>query len=581
MEDPTTTGSSSSSSSSNVNPYPNQNSNAIINDGNTRDVDDAIDFNNNNNNNTTTTQQQTPPQPASQQLQGVLAIGNNNSSSTTTDNDDDDAPGFDDYIEITTETGYLPLLVVSLFGMFSQFLLLPILIVSCRRRRRSNNNNNRHNKTLRPEEQHVAAATPRAVVHDHNTDAAGRTTSNNLEGREMTSFDETWPFDFFILDAALRHPHRPHHRHTPTTIKSRIAEEARLSTLRRAKEEGEENKEDRQFDSDNNLPPSTPSPPPQNCDNDNFFDVRPVLILPNDDEKRKRTRCRHRFVRFFVLDPWHNFISVVRYDNETKRILRLAIPFTISEVIQAISEVILLGLVSYQLGTGALSAFAVVETLIEITTEFAMGVVDAQTSLTGHAYGAKNNVLAGQYAQLCPMVYVLFQVPFIVVWSFATYDIMLWMDFPPTVAIMAQDYGRLVVWRNVVSGLSYSLYAMFEVADKELAIALIRNIEAVVGLAVITIALLLFDGNLVTVGTIAIVNALLFYVFTIIFTYWKGWMKPFAKGMFGSLAWKVRLRLRLRLRLIVRLQLIVRLILIEMFLNLNFFFAISTTPDIC
>jgi len=275
-------------------------------------------------------------------------------------------------------------------------------------------------------------------------------------------------------------------------------------------------------------------------------DVQPVILPPtpaDDTEKRTTTRGRRHstFLRFFGLDSCHHLVSLFRYDHETKRILRLSIPFTLSELIAAIAEVIVLGIVSYQLGTGALSAFAVTETLIEITTEFAMGVVDAQSSLTGHAYGAKNNVMAGQYAQLCPMVYVLFQLPFILIWSFATYDIMLWMDFSPCVATMAQDYGRLVVWRDVVVGVSGSLSAMFEVADKEIAIALIGNMEAIVQLAVIAIALIVCDGDLVTVGTIAIVNALLFYVFTIVFTYWKGWMKPFAKGMFGSLAWKNRL----------------------------------------
>ena len=329
-----------------------------------------------------------------------------------------------------------------------------------------------------------------------------------------------------------------------------MAEEARMSTLRRAEEKGgEEQEQEIPFYSDNSHPPP---PPPQSGDNDNAysysyndanytesFDVRPVIIPPTDDEKTKRTQCRHLFVRFFFLDPCHYFVSLFRYNNETKRILRLSIPFTISELIQAISVVILLGIVSYQLGTGALSAFAVVESLIEITTKFAMGVVDAQTSLTGHAYSAKNNIIVGQYAQLCPMIYVLFQVPFIFVWSFATYDIMLWMDFSPTVATMAQGYSQLVVWRDVVIGVSGLLYTMFEVADKELTIALIGNIEAVIKLAVISIALLVFHGDLVTVGTIAIVNALLFSVFTILFTYWNGWMKPFAQGMFGLLAWKV------------------------------------------
>ena len=50
----------------------------------------------------------------------------------TASNELDDG-GFDDYIEQTTDTGNIPLIVVVVFGIVTQLILLPVLVVSRRR----------------------------------------------------------------------------------------------------------------------------------------------------------------------------------------------------------------------------------------------------------------------------------------------------------------------------------------------------------------------------------------------------------------------------------------------------------------
>ena len=48
--------------------------------------------------------------------------------------------GFEDYVELTTDTGYVPLLIVVLFGLLTHFVLLPLLVVVGRRRQQSRRN---------------------------------------------------------------------------------------------------------------------------------------------------------------------------------------------------------------------------------------------------------------------------------------------------------------------------------------------------------------------------------------------------------------------------------------------------------
>lgn len=464
--------------------------------------------------------------------------------------------GFEDYVEITRDTGPVPLVVVVLFGILSQFVILPLLVRSRRYKRNQGNNMLLLEQTGEMDE-HVLEGTigPATTIQaqppssDDGTEKNAKNKPEGIpgqllgltgraviaaakEGKENalprhTNSDEEKSSDdqvqddikmissspvsrvlttenATIFDANLTHRHRRRH---PTT-ELRIVEEARMSTIRHEEEQC-------------GLTPHNYTPPDD-------------IILSN-----KKMTMYQSFLNFLS-----NAFCLCHFDNETKRILRLSIPFTISQLVETICDAIIIGIVSMQLGTEALSAFVVFETFVEITTQFAGGVVDAQVSLTGHAHGAGNNLLAGQYVQLCSMMYLVFQLPFIFLWSFATRDIMLWMGFSYTVSQMAQSYGRLAVWRDVIVGVSDCLYNIFEVADKEVAVTIIIITEALVKLAATAIPLLFFNGNLDTVGAVAIANAFIFYVFTIVFTFSKGWMKPFAKGIFGSFASKDRLAVR-------------------------------------
>jgi len=455
-------------------------------------------------------------------------------------------------VERTRDTGHVPFLVIGLCGILTRFVVLPLLVVYSRRNKRNRENNMLLLEQEGEVEEQVLEATlgpatkiqAQPLLSDDGTEqnakkesegipgqlsgCAGRTVvavaADAKEGSETalpphTNFDEENSSDnqvqdeikmcsinpvstvvtienATILNADLTHYHqRPH----PAT-KHRIAEEARISAIRHGE--------------------------------DRYCNVAPL--------KPQKITLYQSFLSFSS-----NSSYLCHFDNEYKRILRLSIPFTISELVMNISEAIVLGIVSMQLGTEAMAAFAVFETLVEITSQFAGGVVDAQISLTGHAHGAGNNLLAGQYVQFCSMMYLVIQLPFIFLWSFATHDIMLWMGFNSTVAQMAQSYGRLVVWREVVVGVSDCLYNIFRVVHKEIAVSIIRVTKELVNLAAVVIALKYFNGDLVTVGVVAIVNTSIFYFFTIVFAFSKGWMKPFAKGMFGSLALKNHLVVKL------------------------------------
>ena len=452
--------------------------------------------------------------------------------------------GFDDYIEQTTDTGDVPLIVVVVFGIITQFILLPVLVTSRRRylrkKRRAESdehdiNNSPKNNQKQDQEKH------QEENDDDNDESSNSTRPIVVEDDLPTLFD---------ADPTRHHRHPTKNRRTADGRKRRVAqgieEEGRISIMQRQdnqqeqQQQQEEEEEEEEYGGDDDIEDQmerqvelTDNEQDTKMSKPNGVNKKGTLM--NTPDRSSSSCCQNILAESKVL---------FRFDNEARRILRLAIPFTLSELVDEVSEIVVLGIISMKLGTDALSAYAVFETLMEITTEFSGGVVDAMTTLASQAYGAGNNVLAGQYVQLCSMTYVLFQIPFILMWSFATFGIMIWMGFDENVAQMAQTYARLAVWRDTVLGVSEVYSNLFEVVEKEFAVAVIGNAEALVELGAIAIALFLYNGDLVTVGVIGILNGLCFFLLTLAFTYWRGWLKPFASGMFTSLSFKNRVAVK-------------------------------------
>lgn len=91
--------------------------------------------------------------------------------------------------------------------------------------------------------------------------------------------------------------------------------------------------------------------------------------------------CSFVYLRKSVQFMW----TVIKYDNETKRILRLAVPFTFSALLDTTAELITLAIISNYLGTDAAVAFAMVDIVVGITSEFSGGWVEALSSLGSQA----------------------------------------------------------------------------------------------------------------------------------------------------------------------------------------------------
>lgn len=83
------------------------------------------------------------------------------------------------------------------------------------------------------------------------------------------------------------------------------------------------------------------------------------LDLNNRNENEDLTQTAHTF------DLLHRaslfMYTIIKYDNETKRILRLAIPFTFSAIASTMADLVIVGIISQNLGTDSMVAFAMTD----------------------------------------------------------------------------------------------------------------------------------------------------------------------------------------------------------------------------
>ena len=216
--------------------------------------------------------------------------------------------------------------------------------------------------------------------------------------------------------------------------------------------------------------------------------------------------------------------------------MRLSIPITFSAILEAVVDNVVLAIVSRYLGTDAVAAYAVVDVIVEVTNEFTMGIIDAESTLCSQAYGAGNNFLAGQYVQICSILYLLVQVPIVFVWSFFMYDIMIWLGFDHMTALMGQDFARVKVFADIMDGLAEAYHNLLEVVEREMWSASVDVAQVLVELGVKSVGIIVFGARLTHIALIDIMVATVFIVFTVSYTVYMGWMSPFLKGMFQSFA---------------------------------------------
>lgn len=267
------------------------------------------------------------------------------------------------------------------------------------------------------------------------------------------------------------------------------------------------------------------SPPQQNEDEDEG-----LTFCCGPNAMFSRRNCR----RYYGI-----VADIAHVDKESKRLLQLCWPLTLSSGLGAFFEVLSVSIIANYLGTNTLTAYVVTDLLIGLTDTFLTGPADALNTLCSHAIGAENYNLAGQYVQIAAILYLIVGVPALGFWYVWIGDIVSLMGLD-NVADIVSHYTTIVVWHYLISGLFRGYYVLLDISGYVRIGAIFDIVYMFTNVSMLWALCAYWDGiNLFWIGVIELINAITFFTIFTILVACKGWIAPFTKGIFGGIALRV------------------------------------------
>jgi hypothetical protein len=234
-------------------------------------------------------------------------------------------------------------------------------------------------------------------------------------------------------------------------------------------------------------------------------------------------------------------VAISEWDYEMKRIVKLSIPYTLKALLLGINQTITVAIISQFVGTEAVVAFVLVELLLGMSFQFFGGIVSTEATLCSQAVGARNYKLAGQYVQICAIIFSVCSIPNTLVWFVVVDDVLMLFGFNDNVARIGHAYAVVLLFRQWLSGVNNAYHELLNVIDHEKWSTFMAVLEDTLGvLVIVAVVTTKPDTSLQEIGLIKLAVAIMGFIFNCWFTVYKGWMNKYLEGMIGSFALTVR-----------------------------------------
>jgi hypothetical protein len=239
-------------------------------------------------------------------------------------------------------------------------------------------------------------------------------------------------------------------------------------------------------------------------------------------------------------------LDLAEPDFETRRILSLAIPTTISAVSEPLFRIVLVAIISHFIDTDSMIAFVLVILFVRITMEeLSAAVTDTETILVQNAFaegGDYGFFQVGQQVQLAVIMQVLIGVPVLVTWAYIMDDVVLWLVDSSNIASLASDYTRIIVIDYVVQATCRAFMLVFHLSGNE---RFDSNIDLSATLfTVLAIAIIVGYNDsptLVSIGWVQVAIGVAKSFVKFAYVVKKGWVQPYKRGLLGRLSLRVSL----------------------------------------
>jgi hypothetical protein len=237
-------------------------------------------------------------------------------------------------------------------------------------------------------------------------------------------------------------------------------------------------------------------------------------------------------------------LDLAEPDFETRRILTLAIPSTISAVSEPLFRLVLVAIISHFIDTDSMVAFVLVILFVRITMEeLSAAVTDTESTLVQNALaegGDAGFFEVGQQVQLAVIMQVLIGVPVLLAWAYVMDDVVLWLVDSSRVASIASDYTQVIVIDYIVQATCGAFMLVFLLSGNE---QFDSNVDlSATLLTLLAIALIVGSQEsptLVSIGWVQVAIGVAKTFVKVAYVVLKGWAQPYKRGLLGKLSLRV------------------------------------------
>ena len=131
-------------------------------------------------------------------------------------------------------------------------------------------------------------------------------------------------------------------------------------------------------------------------------------------------------------------------DDQSRGMLKLAIPYLMQALIISASEMIHVAVVGHRLGSSYLSTYIIIDLFITLTTNAVLSIIMSGNTMIAQIAKSDHDqspYKVGMYLQLSLIFYILGCVPLVALWSFFTKDLLLFLGNDISTAEIGQQFA--------------------------------------------------------------------------------------------------------------------------------------------
>jgi hypothetical protein len=239
-----------------------------------------------------------------------------------------------------------------------------------------------------------------------------------------------------------------------------------------------------------------------------------------------------------LFSPLGAILDIAEFDFETRRILSIAIPSTVSSIAEPLYRVVVLGVVAYLISTASAVAYVLSIILLRLCIEPVSGAIaDAQFAMLQKSLsegGETGFSICGRLIQSALATQAIICTLICVLWAFYMDSVVLGLVSVEEIANDASRYTQIIVIDFIAQAMCRSFMLIFQVTDQGYLETNVDLFGSIASLVIVPIVIAASKNpDIVMLAWAQVGLGLARILVKILLVSMRGWMTPYKHSLFN------------------------------------------------